>query len=77
MGISPSNWKVNTESTNVATHNQAGQSHVEFILMTMPKKIFSDSNKLLLDPKIMVADTGAKCDTTPHKTGFFKLKDAT
>ena len=73
----PRNWKVTDESANVTTNNQAGYSHVELILVTIPKKMLPDSIKFLLDPNIMVVDTGSSCDKTPHNKGFFNLKDAT
>ena len=47
------------------------------MLVIIPKKMFPGSTKLLLDTNIMIAYTGATCDTTPHKTGFVNLKDTT
>ena len=73
----PRNCKLTAKYANVATNNQVGYSHVELMLMTMPKKMLPDSIKFLLDPNIMVVDTGSSCDKTPHNKGFFNLKDAT
>ena len=47
------------------------------MIITMPKKMFPDSTKFLLDTHIMITDNGATCDTTSNKTGFVKLRDAT
>ena len=73
----PRKWKVTAESANVATNNQAGCSHVELIFVTIPKKMLPESINFLLDPNIMVVDTGSTCDTTPHNKGFFNLKGDT
>ena len=61
----------------MAPNNQAGQINVEFMLMKFPKKIFPESAKFLLNPNINIADTVENCYTTPHTTGFVKLKNAT
>ena len=47
------------------------------MIITTPKKMFPDSTKFLLDTHIMITDNGSTCDTTPHKTRFVKLRDAT
>ena len=73
----PRNWKGTSESENVATNNQAGHSHAELMIITTPNKMFPYSTKFLLDTHIMIKDNGGKCDTTPHKIGFVKLRDAT
>ena len=73
----PRNWKGTDKSTNVATYNHTGQRHAEFMLMTMPNKMFPAITKLMLDSNIMIVYTGATYDTDPHKTGFVSLKYAT
>ena len=73
---SPTKQKGTAESKNMATNNQAGQSHAEFMLTTIQMNIFLDITKLMLDPNIIITNTGETCDITPHKTCFFNLKDA-
>ena len=45
------------------------------MLITIPNNIFPDSTKFLLDTNIIITYTGSICDKTPHKTGFFNLKE--
>ena len=71
------NWKGTAESSNVATNNQTGQSHAEFMHTKMLNKVLPDSTRFLLDTHIMIADTGETCDTTLQKKGFVNSKDST
>ena len=48
----------------------------EFMCMAANEMRFPDSLKLLEDPNIMIADTGATCDLTPHDMGVIKTRDA-
>ena len=47
------------------------------MLMKILNKVLLHSTKFLLYTHIMIADTGATCDTTLHNTGFVNLKDST
>ena len=46
------------------------------MLVIIPKKMSPYSTNSLLDPKILISDTGETNDTTPHKIVFVNLKDA-
>ena len=46
------------------------------MLMNFNYGVFPDTTKLLSDPNIMIADTGATCFSTCHLEGFFKKKKA-
>jgi hypothetical protein len=49
-------------------------SGMELLLLSMS---FPNSLKLLEDPNIWIADTGATCNTTPHKVGARNIKQPT
>ena len=38
---------------------------------------FGADDKIINDPNVFIADTGATSDTTPHFNGFYNIKDAT
>lgn len=40
------------------------------------KKTFPDSQSMLNDPNIMIADTGATCDSTASDEGMVNMRDA-
>jgi len=69
----PSNWtssKTNEQAMATAT------SSTEFMCMTVNQMRFPDTLRLLEDPNIMIADTGATCDSTPHEFGIRKTREA-
>ena len=69
----PSNWK----SSKTSEQAMAVTNSVEFMCMTTNTMRFPDSLKLLEDPNVMIVDTGATCDSTPHAAGIIKTRDAT
>ena len=46
------------------------------MLMNFNDGVFPDTAKLLIDPNIMIVDTGATCDSTYHPNGIVKKKRA-
>ena len=70
LDIRPRNWKGNAESSNVATNHHTDQSHMELMLMKIPSKTLPESDKLLLETNIMVADNVATCYKTHTRQVF-------
>jgi hypothetical protein len=68
----PSNWRSNKSNEQA----MATTNNTEFMCMTVNQMRFPDTLKLLEDPNIMIADTGATCDSTPHAEGIIKTRDA-
>ena len=66
-----------TEKGLAASNNNESNSGTEFMFMTANVMAFGSSDKLLQDPNVFIADTGATSDTTPHFVGFSKVSDAT
>ena len=53
----------------------ATTNNTEFMCMTVNQMIFPDTLELLEDPNVMIADTGATCDSTLYAEGIVKTCD--
>ena len=71
----PNGW-TSREVTSVTagSNNTQGSAQDEFMLMTVESMKFPDSMKLLTDPNIWIADTGATTDSTGYEWGVIQTK---
>lgn len=68
--------KKQTEMANkAADKDKEESSDEEFMMKTSDKVTFPDKASMLQDPNIMIADTGATCDSSPWMNGMTELRD--
>ena len=77
----PKGFQVKQFGLGGSEANDKEDSKEEFLLTSCTKVIdemmkFPSDSKILNDPNVWIADTGATCDSTPHKSGFTKEKKA-
>ena len=80
----PSGWTSNQNTTSIGaaaaasvTATTQGYQQEEFLLMAMGEMKFPDSMRLLSDPNIWIADTGATTDSTGFDYGVIKTRAGT
>jgi hypothetical protein len=76
QGKRPEWFNKNKSSSEVGATAQDSGKHVGFMLCGVTKFTFPQSQDLLLDPNIWIADLAATVHTTAHKQGFHTLTTA-
>jgi len=62
-------WYKKKKDDGVQNHNETGMNSVEVLLQSVDEIEFPKTMKLLFDPNVWIADTGASVDSTGHAIG--------